>query len=274
MRLIANSATGVGVLLIAADEGPVVASSSVSHFPAEERVVAITLYDLCGKNGARFSPYGWRTRMALAHKGLGYDLELVKFTEKEKVAFSGQQLVPVLVDGETVVSDSFAIACHLEDAYPDAPSLFGGKDAGAAGRGMAKAINGFVDRMVQPLIAPLIVADVFDCVDETCRDYFRTSREQRFGATLEAFQAGREEKVDAFRTALEPIRTVVKDQPFIGGLTPTYADYVLFGSLQWARLTSTFQLVETDDPIHAWFERVLDSNGAVAREEPIAATVA
>ena len=236
--------------------------------------MAITFYDLCGRNGARFSPYGWRTRMALAHKGLDYDLQLVKFTEKEKVAFSGQNLVPVLKDGETVVADSFAIACYLEDAYADRPSLFGGPDAGAAGRGMAKAINGFVDRMVQPLIAPLIVADVIDCVDETCREYFRTSREQRFGTTLEAFQAGREEKVGAFRNALEPIRLVVADQPFIGGTTPTYADYILFGSLQWARLTSTFQLVESADPIHAWFERMLDSNGGIAREEPVAATAA
>lgn len=232
--------------------------------------MAITFYDLCGKDGARFSPFGWRTRMALAHKGLDYELELVKFTDKAKIAFSGQKLVPVIRYGETVVADSFAIACFLEDAFPDKPSLFGGE----AGRGMAKAFNGFVDRMVQPLIAPLIVADVFVCVDESCREYFRTSREQRFGTTLEGFQSKRDEKVAAFRTALEPIRLVVKDQPFIGGSAPTYADYILFGSMQWARLTSTFQLVEADDPIHAWFERVLDLHGGIAREEPIAAQAA
>lgn len=232
--------------------------------------MAITFYDLCGKNGARFSPYGWRTRMALAHKGLDYELELVKFTEKDKIAFTGQKLVPVIQHDETIVADSFAIACFLEDAYPDAPSLFGGE----AGRGMAKTINGFVDRMVQPLIAPLIVADVFDCVDLTCREYFRTSREQRFGTTLEAFQAKRDEKVDAFRAALEPVRLVVKDQPFIGGSAPTYADYILFGSMQWARLTSTYRLVEGDDPVHAWFERVLDLHGGIARQEPIAAKAA
>ncbi|WPZ32424.1 glutathione S-transferase family protein [Thalassobaculum sp. OXR-137] len=232
--------------------------------------MAITFYDLCGKDGARFSPYGWRTRMALAHKGLDYTLELVKFTEKEKLAFTGQKLVPVIQYGETVVNDSFAIACFLEDAFPDKPSLFSGE----AGRGMAKTINGFVDRMVQPLIAPLIVADVLDCVDESCKEYFRSSREQRFGMTLQEFQSKRDEKVAAFRTALEPIRMVVKDQRFIGGSAPTYADYILFDSMQWARLTSTFQLVEGDDPIHAWFERVLDSNGGIAREEPIAATAA
>ncbi|MDF1793123.1 MAG: glutathione S-transferase family protein [Thalassobaculaceae bacterium] len=232
--------------------------------------MAITFYDLCGKDRARFSPYGWRTRMALAHKGLDYALELVTFTDKEKIAFSGQKLVPVIRDGETVVSDSFAIAAYLEDAYGDRPSLFGS----AEGRGMAKALNGYVDRMVQPLIAPLIVADVFACVGETCKDYFRTSREQRFGMTLEAFQAGRDEKLAAFRTALEPVRLVVKDQPFIGGVAPTYADYILFGSMQWARLTSTFRLVESDDPIHAWVDRLLDAHGGVAREEPIAAQVA
>lgn len=229
--------------------------------------MAITFYDLCGRNGARFSPYGWRTRMALAHKGLGYELELVKFTEKDKLGFSGQKLVPVIRDGGTVVHDSFAIAEYLEDAYGDRPSLFGSPE----GRGMAKAINGFVDRMVQPLIGPLIVADVLDCVDETCLEYFRSSREQRFGKPLAEVQAGREERVAGFRTALEPVRIVVRDSPFIGGPAPTYADYILFGSMQWARLTSSFRLVEDDDPIHAWFDRLLDAHGGIAREEPVAA---
>jgi hypothetical protein len=30
----------------------------------------------------------------------------------------GQGLVRVMVDGMTVVSDSWAIRCHLDDAYP------------------------------------------------------------------------------------------------------------------------------------------------------------
>src|SRR5690606_25606930 len=106
-----------------------------------KHVMAITFFDLCGRDQKRFSPYGWRTRMALAHKGLDYDLELVKFTEKHKLAISGQGLVPVIRDGGRVVNDSWAIAAYLEDTYPDRPSLF----AGAAGRGMAKALNGFVN---------------------------------------------------------------------------------------------------------------------------------
>lgn len=81
--------------------------------------MAITFYDLCGRASKRYSPYGWRTRMALAHKGLDYSLELVKFTEKHKLEFSGQPLVPVIRDGERVVNDSWAIAEYLEDAYAD-----------------------------------------------------------------------------------------------------------------------------------------------------------
>lgn len=229
--------------------------------------MAITFYDLCGRDSKRFSPYGWRTRMALAHKGLSYDLELVKFTEKDKIAFSGQQLVPVLCNGERVVSDSWTIAEYLEDSYPDRPSLFGS----AAGRGMARAINAFVNTTIQPLLFPLIVADVLQQVDAADREYFDSSRQKRLGRPLAEVQAGRDDRVEGFRKALEPFRIVVRDQAFIGGDAPTYADYTLFGTLQWARCTSSYGVVGTDDPIHAWFARVLDLHGGVGRGEPAAA---
>jgi glutathione S-transferase len=228
--------------------------------------MAITFYDLCGKDSKRFSPYGWRTRMALAHKGLDYALELVKFGEKDKVAFSGQKLVPVIRDGERVVHDSWAIAEYLEDRYPDRPSLFGA----AAGRGMAQVINGFVNTAVQPLLAPLIVADVVEHVDPADRDYFVSSREARFGRHLAEVQAGRDERVDALRKAMEPSRAAVTNRPFVAGDAPTYADYTLFGTLQWARCTSRFAVVTADDPIHAWFERLLDLHGGLGRNEPAA----
>lgn len=229
--------------------------------------MAIFFYDLCGKNGKRFSPFGWRTRMALAHKGLDYSLELVKFTEKQKLEFSGQPLVPVIKDGKTVVNDSWAIAEYLEDAYPDRPSLFGS----AEGRGMAKAINSFVTMTIQPTIPSLIIADLAENVDPGCLDYFVSSREKRFGKTLAEAQAGREDRVKTTLKAMEPIRVVIKDQPFIGGMTPTYADFPLFAVLQWARCTSSFQIVPSDDPIHAWFDRLLDAYDGVGRSEPAAA---
>ena len=40
--------------------------------------MAITLYDLAGADEhRRFSPYCWRTKMALAHKGLAFTTDSV-----------------------------------------------------------------------------------------------------------------------------------------------------------------------------------------------------
>ena len=57
--------------------------------------------------------------MALAHKGLECNstVEGVGFTQKHKLEFSGQQLVPVIQDGDIIVSDSWDIAVYLEKSY-------------------------------------------------------------------------------------------------------------------------------------------------------------
>ena len=52
--------------------------------------------------------------------------------------------MPVLVDGDRVVTDSFKIAKYLEHAYPDGPSLFGG----AAGEAGCLFVNAFSDTVM------------------------------------------------------------------------------------------------------------------------------
>ena len=88
--------------------------------------MTIQLYELVGKDDRRFSPYCWRARMALEHKGLDYETVPVRFTDKDLIAFSGQERIPVVRDGDNVVSDSWDIAEYLERQYPDKASLFGG----------------------------------------------------------------------------------------------------------------------------------------------------
>jgi glutathione S-transferase len=227
---------------------------------------AILLYELAGADaGLRFSPYCWRSRMALLHKGLSFETIPWRFTDKEAIAFSGQGRVPVLVDGETVVFDSWAIADHLERAYPDAPSLFGG----SAGQAVTRFVNAFVDGVVNPVISRMIVADIAPLVHKKDRAYFRASREQRFGEPLEAVSAGRETDAPSFRLWLDPLRRVLADQPFLGGSGPMYADYIFFGSLQWARCVSTFELLaEDDDALFDWRESLLDAFDGHARRAP------
>ena len=227
------------------------------------------LYDLAGANpGLRFSPFCWRTRLALAHKGLEVETLPWRFTEKDVIAFSGQGRVPVLVDGDSAVSDSWPIALYLEKAYPDRPTLFGGP----GGASVARFVNAFADTVVQPGIARLIISDVFGVLHEKDRAYFRTSREQRFGTTLEAVTADRDSRVHAFRAALEPLRQLLTWQPFLGGEAPLYADYIMFGGFQWARCTSSFELLAADDPVDRWRDRILDCFDGLARRSPTRAS--
>ena len=227
--------------------------------------VTLKLYDLAAdRKEVRFSPHCWRVRMALAHKGLEVECVAWRFTEKEAIAFSGQDKVPVLVDGNTVVADSWAIANHLEDAYPDQPSLFAGRQT----RGEALFVKNWCERVVQPAIAIMIVADIQKILTADDQAYFRTSREQRFGRALEEVSAGREGKLPAFHAALDPLRATVKANPFIGGDSPLFSDYIVFGAFQWARLCSAFELLTADDPVHAWRDRMLGLFDGLARCAP------
>ena len=61
--------------------------------------MSIIMHDLAGADpDVRFSPYCWRTRFALAHKGLPVETVPWRFTEREAIAFSGQGKVPVIRD--------------------------------------------------------------------------------------------------------------------------------------------------------------------------------
>jgi len=225
----------------------------------------LKLYDLAGADdNRRFSPYCWRVKLALAHKGLTVETIPWRFTEKDRIAASGQGRVPVLVDGDKWVADSWDIACYLEDANPDRPSLFGG----GAGRALSRFYVGWADGVLQPAMARLIVRDIVDHLHPKDRDYFRKSREERFGKTLEEVVADREKNLPAFRAALAPLRTVLKDQPFLGGVAPLQADYIVFGGFQWARAISALPLLDKDDVVRAWRERILDLYGGLARKAP------
>jgi glutathione S-transferase len=222
----------------------------------------IRLYDLAGADeGCRFSPYCWRARMALRHKGLEFETVPWRFVEKDAIAFSGQKLVPVLVDGATTVNDSFAIARYLEDAYPDRPSLFGGP----VGLGLTLLVKHWVEQTVNGAVLKIILPDLVRSLHEKDKAYFRTSREARLGATLEEVAVSPEAGLPVLHRALAPARLTLASQPYLAGADPAFADHLLFGTLMWARAVSPMALLATDDPVHAWRERMLDAMGGYAR---------
>jgi glutathione S-transferase len=222
------------------------------------------LFDLAGAElDRRFSPYCWRIRLALAHKNLPVETIPWRFTEKEEIALSGQTLVPVLVDGDQWIADSWTIANYLEDRYPNSPSLFGGP----VGRSLSRHYSDIADGLVRAIF-PFVVLDVLQHVAEKDRDYFRASREKRANARLETVVSDRDKRLPDFRASLASLRLTLKSQPFLGGDQPLYADYAVFGPFQWARCISSFALLEKDDPVRHWRDRLLDCFNGLGREAP------
>ena len=224
----------------------------------------IILYELGGLHGAHYSQFSWRTRMALAHKGLDFDSVPIRVSDKAAIAFSGQDKVPILKDGDHVVSDSWAIARYLEQTYPEGPSLFGG----TIGQGLTRYINSFVDRQLVPKAASMLMLDVVAIVDDGDASHMRTTMEKAFRKSLEELAGQREADVAEFRRLLDPLRATLRGQAFLCGDEPAYADYIVFSVLQWARIVSAFELLKADDLVAAWRGRMLDLYGGFARNEP------
>ncbi len=225
--------------------------------------MARQLFELVGVDADRpFSPFCWRTRMALAHKGLDVESVPWRFTERDAIMKHQSEKVPVLLDGDKTVSDSWAIANYLEDTYPDRPSLFGGE----GGRAMARMLNWWGDIATIGGLFPMIVADIYGHLPAADQGYFRKSREARLGKTLEEASASRDKDVEVFRKSLDPMRLTLRTQAFLGGAAANYADYIVFGGFQWARAISPFKLLKDDDAIYAWREKMLDLFDGMARK--------
>ncbi|MFO0995456.1 MAG: glutathione S-transferase N-terminal domain-containing protein [Alphaproteobacteria bacterium] len=227
--------------------------------------MALTLYERAGHEGRRPSPFSWRARFALAHKGLEPTYVAVRFDEVETIRrLSGQGMVPVLVDGDHVVSDSWRIASHLERAYPDRPSLFGGP----VGESLARFVNLWCDEALHPAIRRLVLPDFLDCLDEGGRPYFRKTREEALGARLEDLPNEWPRWQAAFDAALLPVRRLLGERAYLSGEAPAYADYILFGTVQWFRLGIPRDLLAPEDALMPWCRRMAALFGGMADAFP------
>ena len=224
--------------------------------------MTIQLYELVGKDDRRFSPYCWRTRMALEHKGLDYETIPVRFTDKDLIAFSDQDRVPIIKDGDIVVADSWAIAEYLEDQYRDGKPLFGGN----IGHGLARFLNVWADRALHAALIRLVIVDILDHVDDADRDYFIETRTARFGKHPAEVQTRSEADIKAFGYAVSTIKAALGGDAFLGGNDASYGDYILFGAFSWARSISEFPLLMAGDPVYDWRNRMLDLFNGMPRK--------
>jgi glutathione S-transferase len=224
--------------------------------------VTIQLYDLASADPKlRFSPYCWRVKMALAHKDLAWEEIPCHFTEKDRLPEPNAGTVPVLVDDGMVVSDSWKIAEYLDERYPQKP-LFDSAQA----RSEALLIKFWIERTIHPFVTRMGLGDFLSVLHEKDKPYFRQTREKRFGMPIEQYMQTRDQARDGFRDALEPLRAMLAEQRYVAGNNPGYADYIVFGVLQWMRCGSPYASLRQDDAVFGYRERLLDLYDGLGRK--------
>jgi glutathione S-transferase len=222
------------------------------------------LFELVADDGTSISPFVWRIKYALGAKKLNYETCGVGFTDIPQIDEGRFTTVPVLQVGERYVGDSWAIADYVDSVSSDGARLF----SSPAERTMARFFDEWLGSSVRPLLFRICVKDIHDRLQPRDQEYFRTSREQRLGQTLEAAAAAREKLVPVLRATLEPLRSPLDKQPFLGGATPNYADFIGLGTFIWAGSVATLGLLAEDDPLLEWVSRglnVLEGTGRTVR---------
>lgn len=224
------------------------------------------LYELCcADKDVRFSPFVWRVIMCLHHKGLPFDRVALTFLESKKLLKTEPQTVPVLEDGDKQIVDSFQIAKYLDETYTDKP-LFSKNEPIEE----YQALNLWVDKTVALGIFRMLAKDIHDVQDTENAAYFRKSRELRLGKTLEEVHAGRDALLDGFRASLDPLRARLTEGDYLSGDAPAWFDYCVFGTFQWARIASNYEVLAEEDSLVVWRERMLDLYGGYPRSAKLA----
>ena len=223
----------------------------------------IQLYELVAKNEAiRFSPYAWRVRLSLLHKGLQYEGIPWHLTDKAAIADANSKTVPVIKTKDGWARDSFEICLQLDKNFSDKQLI---NDVT-----MARFFNGWLTRTVVHGLFPMIAADIWEILSDDDQLYFRKTREKFLGSSLEQARKGRETITPDFLASLSPVREMLtmSGADFLSGDNAGWSDYALASNFIWARAVSDYDVLDDDMVLTEWFERMLDLFDGHARKAP------
>ena len=222
--------------------------------------MTIKLYELCGSDKSHlFSPHCWKTRYSLAHKGLDYEIIPTVFTDIATIEGGTNRTVPTIKDGNTIMDESLEIAHYLDTTYPDKPSLIGDSLS------LTRFVATWANSQIHPEVAKICLLDIYNSLAPADQEFFRRTREARFGCSLEDFSSKFPKDGVSINKVLSPLQILLQNQDYLGGDTPTFADYIIFGPLQWLRLCSSVD-IPIDSPVSDWFARLLDLYDGLGRQ--------
>ena len=212
----------------------------------------IKLYELSGKNNVRFSPYCWRARMALNYKKLDFQSIPIKFTEKKLIEFSNQKLLPVLVDEDKVISDSWNIAIYLDKKYPFNQNLIAESEIK-----FNLFINQWADKMLNAAIIKIVIYDITKNLDSEDKEYFINSRTKKFGISPKDMADKSIASLSQLYKHTTFLNSILEKQNFISGHNVGYSDFIIAGSLKWGmQVCDTNLLDEKNSYTTNWYNKI------------------
>ena len=131
--------------------------------------------------------------------------------------------VPIIIDSnKNVVVDSWNIAQHLEELYPNSPSLF------SQNKNAHTSFHKYADNhIIMPLFRLIILKIHKFCGPPELQDWYRKDREKTLGVTLECFAGKTDDNIVELRQSLIPVDKILQNHPFLTGNQLGWADIVL-----------------------------------------------
>ena len=211
----------------------------------------LILYDLCGKNDIRFSPPCWNIKLCLINKKINFITTPVTFTDKNKIKFSGQRLVPIIKYKNEVIYDSWKIILWLEKNFTTIKLI---------NNEQTKVFSHFLyywtSKHILPLIFQIIGPDIPKILSPKDAKYFIESRENNLKKKLRSLYKKKESVKVQLTRSLLIIEKLLNEKEFLNGSSPGLPDFIFFGNFMWAEKCSSELIIDQNSNIYNWYKKI------------------
>ena len=212
----------------------------------------LKLYDLSGKNDLRFSPPCWNVKLCLIINDIQFETIPIKFSDKNKIAFSKQDLVPILDYKDGFVNDSWNIINWLNKNYSE-KKIFKNHSS----KIFSYYLYLWTSRQLLPILFKIIAHEIPNVLEANDIDYYIKTREKRINGPITKFVPMISSSIEEFRKSIDPIRKIIIKNGYIGGEKPGIEDCIFFGNLKWVDVCSSCNLLKDEDPVNKWYKNLL-----------------